>query len=202
MAAIAFAAWRTYMLWQEEPWSPPQYARAPAPAAEEEQTGANSPPAASISPETIIGKNLFDPERGAGVTREVEFNSRAFQRIRNMILLGTVIIGEERSAILQDAATTGNPAAPSANAAPMRVKLGEAVEGFRLSEIAERRVVFTKGGSRVEVVLDYFRKVDPAPARPAGPAAKGAPPSGSPRVIPNVPRKGAVPTRPSPSTDS
>lgn len=199
MAAIAFAAWRTYNVWQEEPWSPPRHAKASAPALTgEEQTSANLLPLPPISPETIITKNLFDPERGAGVTREAEFNSRAFQRIRNMVLLGTVILGEERSAILQDAALPGTPSSAPAGAAPMRVKLGDSVEGFRLSEIAERRVVFTKGGSKIEVALDYFRKVDPAPA----PGKVGAPPPVSPRVVPNLPRKGAVPTRPGPNTDS
>src|SRR5581483_6820215 len=47
-------------------------------------------------------KNLFDPERGAGATREAEENSRSYQRVRNMILVGTVIIGNNRTAILQD----------------------------------------------------------------------------------------------------
>ena len=45
----------------------------------------------------IVSKNLFDPERGAGATREAEENSRAFQRLRNLILLGTVIIGSNRT---------------------------------------------------------------------------------------------------------
>ena len=156
-----------------------------------------------VSPDLIISKNLFDPERGAGATREAEFNSRSFQRIRNMVLLGTVILGDSRSAILQDPATQ---AATSAGAAapvgPMRVKLGESVEGFRLTEIADRRVVFTKGGSRVEVLLDYFRR-DDLPASRAGTAPRqGVAPAVAPRVVPNLPRRGALPAPPNPNPES
>ena len=157
-------SWRIYEVWQDAPWTLPQQTKSAAPAAvEDERTKVNATPP-PVSPEIIISKNLFDPERGAGATREAEFNSRAFQRIRNMVLLGTVILGENRSAILQDpgtpAATPGVPAAP---AGPMRIKLGDDVEGFRLTEVADRRVVFTKGASKVEVLLDYFRRNDPAP---------------------------------------
>jgi hypothetical protein len=144
LVATGLVGWRIYMVWQEEPWSLPQ-PKTVAPAALQDEPANVLPPLPTVTPDLIISKNLFDPERGAGATREAEFNSRSFQRIRNMVLLGTVILGESRSAIIQDpgtqVSTSNGPAAP---AGPMRVKLGDSVEGFRLSEIGDRRVVFTE----------------------------------------------------------
>jgi hypothetical protein len=195
--------WRIYKVWQEEPWSLPQQRTTGAPLAVQEEPTNLNPTLPLVSPDLIISKNLFDPERGAGATREAEFNSRSFQRIRNMVLLGTVIIGDSRSAILQDpasqAATSTGPAAP---AGPMRVKLGESVEGFRLTEIADRRVVFTKGGSRVEVLLDYFRRDDSPASRAGTPPRQGGAPAVAPRIVPNLPRRGALPAPPNPNPES
>jgi hypothetical protein len=203
LVAIGLVGWRIYKLWEEEPWSLPQQPKTAAPSALEDEPTNVNPTLPAASPDVIISKNLFDPERGAGATREAEFNSRSFQRIRNMVLLGTVILGENRAAILQDpgtqAATPGGPAAP---AGPMRVKLGDNVEGFRLTEIADRRVVFNKGGSRIEVQLDYFRRNDPAPVRAAPPPGQGGAPAVVPRVVPNLPRRGALPAPPNPNPES
>lgn len=203
MVATGLVGWRIYKVWEEEPLSLPQQHKTAAPLALEEESTNVNPTPPPVSPDLIISKNLFDPERGAGATREAEFNSRSFQRIRNMVLLGTVILGDSRSAILQDpatqAATTSGPAAP---VGPMRVKLGDSVEGFRLTEIADRRVVFTKGGSRVEVLLDYFRRDDPAPSRMATPSGQRGAPAVAPRVVPNLPRRGALPAPPNPNPES
>jgi hypothetical protein len=158
------------------------------------------------STDAIVNRNLFDPERGAGATREAEETSKAFQRIRNLILIGTVIIGNNRTAILQDGAgqnmgTTG----AAQSAPPMRVKLGDNIEGYRLAEIADKKVVFTKDAARLEVVLDYFRKVEvAAPGQPTAPGqvvVPGAVPPG-PRVIPNLPRRGRIPVPGNPNPDS
>ena len=161
-----------------------------------------------INTDAIVSKNLFDPERGAGATREAEENSRASQRVRGMILIGTVIIGNNRLAILQDG--TLSPAAgqrPSAqSAALMRLKVGDNVDGFRLMEIADKRVVFTKDASRVEVLLDYFRKVEAAqPPKPVAPRQVTAPPPTGvpvPRVVPNLPRRGQIPVPANPNPES
>jgi hypothetical protein len=203
LVAIGLVGWRIYKVWEEDSWSLPQQPKTAAPLAfEDERTNVN-PTLPTVSPDLIITKNLFDPERGAGATREAEFNSRSFQRIRNMVLLGTVILGESRSAILQDptpqAATPNGVTAP---VGPMRVNLGESVEGFRLTEIADRRVVFTKGGSRVEVLLDYFRRDDPAVGRAATPSGQRGAPAVAPRVVPNLPRRGALPAPPNPNPES
>jgi hypothetical protein len=172
----------------------PNPGKAKSPIFVEGSKGAANPPAI-VGTETIVSKNIFDPERGAGFTREAEANSQAFQRIRSMVLLGTAILGNNRFAIMQDGATSsGAPAVPGQSAATMRIKLGDTVEGFRLSEVSEKRVVFARGASTVEVPLDYFRKTDVAqPRRPVAaqtgvvgptPAQTGAVgPAPAPRVV-------------------
>jgi len=197
--------WRTYVSWNEGPGElPPAVKSTPPPAVVEQQAVASS--RAPASTDAIVSRNLFDPERGAGATREAEETSRSFQRVRNMILIGTVIIGGNRTAILQDGAgAPAGPAAPTQPATTMRLNLGDNVEGYRLAEISEKKVVFAKDAARVEVLLDYFRKVEaaaprPAPAPgqvvPAGPAAPG------PRVIPNLPRRSRIPVPGNPTPES
>jgi hypothetical protein len=192
------------------PWDLPNPGRAKAPVvAESSKTVTN--PTAIVGTETIIGKNIFDPERGAGFTREAEANSQSFQRIRSMVLLGTAIIGNNRFAVLQDAAASaGAPGNPAASATPMRIKLGDTIEGFRLSEVSEKRVVFARGAATVEVPLDYFRKTDgvqpgrpvAAPTGAAGqapvpgivtPGQTNVPGQRVPRAIPALPRRDRAP---------
>lgn len=168
----------------------------PVPAATTSERKIGATTRAPVATDVIVSKNLFDPERGAGATREAEENSRSSQRVRNLILMGTVIIGDNRTAILQDGVNP-NPgqAAPPAQTAPMRLKVGDNVEGYRLAEIADKKVVFTKDAARVEVMLDYFRKVEVAAPR-AAPAGQLVPPGGvaaPPRIIPNLPRRGRIP---------
>jgi len=185
-----------YESWESGPWDLPAPSKIAAPArAAEVQTA--TPPRVAMSTDVIVAKNLFDPERGAGATREAEENSRASQRIRNMILVGTVIIGGNRTAILQEGGSPNTaPAAAVQPAGTLRLRLGDNVEGYRLSEIADKRVVFSKDATRIELMLDYFRKVEVA--SPRGAAPRPAVPPGivtpGPRVIPNLPRRGRIPT--------
>jgi len=132
-----------------------------------------------------------------------------------MVLLGTAILGNNRFAILQDGSLAANAAGQSA--APMRIKLGDTVEGFKLSEVSEKKVVFARGAATVEVPLDYFRKIDtPQPRRPVspptGPTGQATPPPPRvttprqsevpvPRVIPALPRRQPAPVPPVPSPD-
>ena len=171
------------------PWDLPNPRKAKSPIGVEDAKAVTNPRSV-IGTETIISKNIFDPERGAGLTREAEANSQAFQRIRSMVLLGTAILGNNRFAILQDGGVSPAAAAASGQSlAPMRVKLGDTVEGFRLSEISEKRIVFARGTATVEVPLDYFRKTDIAqPRRPVAaqtsPAGQAATPGVvAPRVV-------------------
>jgi hypothetical protein len=205
IVAIGLVLAKTYWLWTAGPWDLPTAGRGKLPVVAE-SAKKESPPPAMVGTETIISKNIFDPERGAGFTRQAEANSQAFQRIRSMVLLGTAILGNNRFAILQDAGISpgvpGNPAAP---AAPMRIKLGDTVEGFRLSEVSEKRVVFARGAATVEVPLDYFRKIDgvqprrpavaptatptQAPAPTVAPGQTNIPAQRVPRAIPALPRR-------------
>src|SRR5262245_46669437 len=161
----------------------PNPGKAKAPILVEGSKGATNPPTVPGT-ETIVSKNIFDPERGAGFTREAEANSQAFQRIRSMVLLGTAILGNNRFAIMQDGATSSGAVAPGQSSATMRIKLGDTVEGFKLSEVSEKRVVFARGASTVEVPLDYFRKADIAqPRRPVAAQTGAVGPAPPPRVI-------------------
>ena len=216
-----FVGLETYWFWKNGPWDLPSPGKGKAPLVGDSKPAVIRPPFAGT--EIIISKNLFDPERGEGRNREAEVNSRAFQRLRSMVLLGTAILGNNRFAVLQDQAPAGVPgqAVPGQPQNLMRLRLGDDVEGFKLSDIGDKRVVFTKGAARVEVSLDYFRKVEtpapraPVPAQvrriaptapvpgqvaPAAPATKaavpgqvGTPAPVTPRVIPSLPRRERVP---------
>lgn len=208
LVAIAAVGVRTYLLWKEGPWDLPTVVKRPAPVeATEAKPEAKPPPL--VSTDMIISKNLFDPERGASRTREAEADSRALQRIRSFVLLGTAILGSNRYAILQDGGAGGAPMPPGRAAGPVRFKVGDVVEGFNLSEIRDKNVVFSKGASRVELALDYFRKVEaPAPGRlpmPQPGVVGNVPAPGQagpatplvPRVLPQLPRRERLPAPPS-----
>jgi hypothetical protein len=206
VGAIGVIGWHTYSSWKAGPWDFPMPTKTLPIAVAGEKSPA--PAKVAFNTDNIISKNLFDPERGAGATREAEENSRSSQRVRNVILIGTVIIGNNRTAILQDGVNSGGgQPAPPQPPQPMRLKLGDDLEGYRLAEIADKKVVFTKDAARVEVLLDYFRKVDVAAPRaaPAGQIATPGPVPGpvvTPRVLPNLPRRGRVPVPGSPTPDS
>ena len=180
---------RTYGLWKAGPWDLPRAVERKKSAVQEEEKSA--PQRQQIaSAKNIVEKNLFDPERGASRALETQASAMATQRIRSMVLLGTAILGSSRYAILQGP-SDGRPAVPGSKAgAPnnLRLKLGDAVEGFKLSEIHEKKVIFTKGASKVEVALDFFRKTEPTKAVPAPPARPG--------IAPDVPRRERLPAPP------
>ncbi|MGH7887930.1 MAG: hypothetical protein ACREPG_08700 [Candidatus Binatia bacterium] len=204
--AIGMVGWNTYWSWKAGPWDLPS----PGKSGGKNLVAENQAPPSIrplVNPDVIVSKNLFDPERGAGATREAEENSRSFQRVRGMVLIGTVIIGNNRVAILQEGTVSpGAGQRPGGQSASlMRLKVGDNVDGFRLTEIADKRVVFAKDASRVEVLLDYFRKVDaPAPPRPTVPSQVTAPTPGVPvpRVVPNLPRRGQIPVPANPNPES
>lgn len=187
---------------------------APRPATVTTDRQVSLTPRPPIGTEAIVSKNLFDPERGAGASREAEENSRSVQRVRGMILVGTVIIGNDRVAILQDGAAPAAQPVPGQRPggqapAMMRLKVGDNLEGFRLTEIANQRVVFARDATRVEVLLDFFRKVEnvaPRPVTAPGQIQQVPPPTGAPvpvpRVLPNLPRRGRIPVPGSGSPES
>ena len=206
LLAIAAVSVRTYLLWKEGPWDLPSPVKRAAPVDAAESTPEFTPHPLART-DVIISKNLFDPERGAGRTREAEADTRSLQRIRGFILLGTAILGPNRYAILQDGGS-GGVLPPGQAPAPLRYKVGDTVEGFSLSEIRDKNVVFSKGASRVELALDYFRKIETsAPAKVPTPqpgVAGNIPVPGQarpvsppvPRVLPQLPRRERVPAPP------
>jgi hypothetical protein len=138
---------KTYWLWMSDPWNPPNPRKAKTPISVEDAKAVTNP-RPIIGTETIIGKNIFDPERGAGFTREAEANSQAFQRIRSMVLLGTAILGNNRFAILQDGGVSSGAPEPLANRSRQRVSSsgirwrGSGCQKFRKKEL------FLPGGLR------------------------------------------------------
>jgi hypothetical protein len=144
----------------------------------------------------IIEKNLFDPERGTGQSRadkEAEALALASQKIRAMLLIGTVILGESRYAILED---PGDPRLrsprpelqPTQRGEIRRIKIGETLEGFRLSDVEDRKAVFVKGDARVDITIDYFRKFNDGISRSAAAAASGSVSAMETPAVPLAPR--------------
>ena len=194
LAATVFVGARTYNLWQEGPWDLPKPTKAKGSVVVEE-TKQEPPRLQLVSTKNIIDKNLFDPERGAGRVQESEASAVAMQRIRSMVLMGTATLGSSRYAILQGPSETrpSVPGAPAGQQGNLRLKLGDTVEGFKLSEIHEKKVVFTKGTSKVEVALDFFRKIDDSKGQSKVPAQTrpGIAPS-----APSIPRRPGIPAPP------
>ncbi len=202
VAAVVFIAVKTYLLWNEGPWDLPSPPKSSSPTVVTQPDVPATQPRVAAT-DLIISKNLFDPERGAGQTDEVVANSRAMQRLHGLVLLGTTILGESRYAIIQESGTqTAGRPVPGPSSQTMRFKMGDTFEGFSLSQIQDKKVMFTNGASRVELALDYFRKVEAAgpqvrptaQTRPARPTAPGNPPGFvAPRVIPQLPRRQRLP---------
>lgn len=200
-----------YRLWQTGPRDlpvtvKPKQPPAPEPAKE------SAPELPTANTREVIAKNLFDPERGATKANEQKNQAEeaAKQRIRNMTLLGTAILGNSRYAIMQEPSATprGGPtkAQPNTNTGQMRLKLGDTVEGFRLSEVRDKSVVFTKGATRVEVSIDFFNpgpeppptSAPPAPRTPV-PPRQTVPPRAVPRPAPGA--EGSPPPAPQSSVE-
>ena len=204
-ATLVFILAKTYLLWTDGPWDFAEAPKVSSPAPTPPTDSPATQPRLAAT-DLLISKNLFDPERGATQTKEAEANTRAVQRIKGLMLVGTMILGESRYAIVQDtgAQTAGRPP-PGQSSQTMRFKLGDTFEGFSLSQIQDKNVVFTSGAVRVELALDYFRKVEAAAPQvrptaqtgPARPVAAGSPPGvAALRVIPQLPRRERLPQPP------
>ena len=186
---------KTYELWQAGPWDLPKPGKVKEPSVLEESQK-EPQPARLVSTKDIIEKNLFDPERGAGTAQESEASSIAMQRLRSIVLLGTAILGSSRYAILQEP-SDGRPPTPKTQTGQpgyLRLKLGDTLEGFRLSDIQDKKVIFTKGASHIEVTLDFFRKIGESRSGPAEPTPPSTPPR--PGGAPGIRRPPRVPAPP------
>lgn len=130
-----------------------------------------------VSTRTIVARNLFDPDRG---TKAVEppapekVPEKPEQSIDGLLLLGTVIAGSERYAIMKippDLGSVSRNRRPGAKnqarrATPAqgssgvrRVRVGDSLRGYRVEGIEEQKVVLTRGTAKTEVTLDYTREV-------------------------------------------
>jgi hypothetical protein len=158
----------------------------------------------NLSPEglttrNIIDKNLFDPERGLGKSRadkQSEALATAAQKLRSFVLVGTAILGDDRYAVFEQPVdprlqSPRPQLQPERRGEMRRVKLGDVVEGFKLSDIEDRRAVFENGSARVEIALDYLRKVDEGRSRGPGSAPPG-------QLAARVPRQEAESDAPAP----
>jgi hypothetical protein len=200
-------------LWKAGPWDLPNPGKIKALPSSQPAQPVKKPGVPNLGTDTIIAKNLFDPERGMSKTKEAEADVRAMQRIKSIVLLGTAIIGPNRYAVVQE--SDGSPAGATQNRmqTARRLRVGDMVEGFNLSEINEKAIVFVKGASRVELPVDFFRKVDlprptpgippqagaPAPVTPGQAApAQVNPAQPPPTAVPNITRRPRLPGQASP----
>ena len=197
LVGVIFVGERVYRVWSDDGpqgINKTQDGKPPAvrsPAFRPRQSG-------TLDTQRIIEKNLFDPERGTGQVQQTQVSSGAMQQVQKMILLGTAILGPSRYALFEEGSGGKGPARARARPGQqniLRLKLGDTVEGFELSEIHEKKVVFTKGASKVEIALDFFRKVDngnkqPVTSRPtrAQPRQAVSPRSRTPRQAVQTPR--------------
>ncbi|OGQ50530.1 MAG: hypothetical protein A3I10_02390 [Deltaproteobacteria bacterium RIFCSPLOWO2_02_FULL_57_26] len=196
LTATVLVFFWTYRVWEKGPWDLPKPAKSKELPVAEQAVKESSDPQ-SVSTKVIVDKNLFDPERGAGQTQEGAASSVALQRIRSMVLVGTAILGNTRYAIFQEPSTVRTPAPRVQASSPsmLRLKLGDTIEGFALAEINENRVVFSKGASKVELTIDFSRKVEEPRQKASAPSPLSPPPQSR---IPRA-RPGEVPaTRSSP----
>jgi hypothetical protein len=118
--------------------------------------------------DAIVKKNLFHPQRGEGEPEVTGDSSLGMDKLKDLVLLGTVIAGSERYALVK-IPPDNKPRARRARrlgrsrSQPRgelrRLVLGDTLEGFRLEEIHAQKVVFKKDSSTVDVVLDFSRKV-------------------------------------------
>jgi hypothetical protein len=199
-AANIFMGERIYQLWKDRPWEDKPQANVSASAkAEEEEAKGKPAPEQFSSTQGIVAKNLFDPDRGANTDKDKQRESQAvaaaIQRMQSMVLVGTIVLGEGRYAIVEDPGESrqaGPRSQTPQKGETRRLKLGDTIEGFQLAEIGDRKIVFSKGSSRVDVAIDYFRKVEsarqPATASTGQPAPPAVQPSSAP-VTPRVPRR-------------
>jgi hypothetical protein len=203
IACAAGLGVKTYLLWKQGPWDLPGPVKPKPGVASQAPQPSPKSAQAIVGTEIIVSKNVFDPERGASKSKEAEAETGAMQRIRSMVLLGTAILGPNRYAIVQE--SDGSPGVPTQGRlqTARRLRLGDMVEGFNLTEIGEKKIVFVKGGARVELPVDFFRKVDIAsppsipPAAQIGvPGAPVAPARPGPPVDPNIARRPRLPTPP------
>jgi hypothetical protein len=197
LAAILSVGVKTYHVWTDGPWELPAVEEVTS-ATDAKTEAKVTRPAELVNTKVITEKNLFDPERGMSKDKADEALAMTTQKIRALLLVGTVILGESRYAIIED---PGDPRlwSPRPELQPIqrgemrRLRLGDSVDGFRLADVKDRSVTFVNGNSKVELALDYFRKFKDGRPRgltsaPAGSAGSELPAT---PLVPRFPRRDA-----------
>ena len=138
-----------------------------------------------VSTTTIVARNLFDPARGAVAVKPpppAKAPEEPEQGIDGVLLLGTVIAGSERYAIMKVPPDIGRVSAtrrrgvkgkvksatpPKVDSGPAvrRVRVGDSLRGYRVEDIEEQKVVLKRGKAKAEVTIDYTREIT-VPTRP------------------------------------
>lgn len=103
--------------------------------------------------EVIAEKNLFHPSRMSMKTEQA--GTQATPPAEKPVLFGTIILGDSKSALLQD---------PSSKTTKM-YSLNESFSGYVVSDIQEDKVVLTWDGQPFEVKLREGKKAVPPPQR-------------------------------------
>lgn len=138
--------------------------------------------APAVSTITIIARNLFDPDRGAKAEKSpapTKVEEEPEQSIDGLLLLGTVIAGSERYAIMQVPPDLGlrpgnrprtkripaRRSTASASGELRRVRVGDSLRGYQVKDIEEQKVILARGESQTELTIDYTREIV-APKKP------------------------------------
>ncbi len=167
MIAIGLVALEVRSVWKED------HERLPKPVKKKTlssvlEAGKNLAKPRLARTESIVKRNLFDPERGAGTGNGAQDFSQGNKELGDLHLLGTVIAGGQRYAIVEVPPKNDRRSRRAKRLARgrrqtrgemRRLALGDTLEGFKLEEIHAQRVVFKKGSFTVDVVLDFSRKV-------------------------------------------
>jgi len=163
LATSIFVCLRIYSLWPEGAWEMPRIGRGKGLLFNEDVIGRHPGPLMA-STRNIIDKSLFDPGRGASRIEAVEVVDANSQIAGNMALIGTFITSRDRYAIIQ------LPPSQGRTAEQKRFKIDDMVEGFRLSDIQAKKVVLSRGSSKIDLMLDSFIKTGEPGQRPSNPA--------------------------------
>jgi len=176
LAAIGLVGLEVYEVWQKQ--APIlEDASALQSSAAERRALLKRRASPNVSTRTIVARNLFDPDRGVKVEEppepeEVE-EEEPQQSIEGLLLLGTVIAGSDRYAIMHVPPDLG---ALSANqrrrravrrrqtrartdAKVRRVRVGDSLRGYQVTDIDEQKVVLARGEAQAELRIDYTREV-------------------------------------------
>ncbi len=197
LIAIIYVGFRIYQLWGEPLITLSTLPEKPVSLSTTlEKQRSFKPRALNIAP--IIKKNLFDPERGRGPVKQTEAPSVSEQTVQKFILLGTLITPSGRHAIIKVPENLGGGVTRGKTLRSARkikekttlrrVDVGARIGGFELAEIQPRKVIFMKGSERIELVLDFTRKVEEV-KRPPRPAAKPASKTRARKATSKTPRR-------------